>query len=102
MMLPRLYLSRPATVIPDAAVDNDAVLSRVRESFRGPASEWNPIEESIRYVFDRCNTKMRYLDEDPALSPGEFASRAAAACLQENGVAATDLDLLISREIARE
>ena len=26
MMLPRLYLSRPATVIPDAAVDNDAVL----------------------------------------------------------------------------
>jgi hypothetical protein len=31
MMLPRLYLSRPATVIPDAAVDNDAVLSRVRE-----------------------------------------------------------------------
>ena len=102
MMLPRLYLSRPATVIPDAAVDNDAVLSRVRESFRGPASEWDPIEQSIRYVFDRCNTKMRYLDEDPALSPGEFASRAAAACLQENGVAANDIDLLIYGGIARD
>ena len=48
MMLPRLYLSRPATVIPDTAVDNDAALSRVRESFRGPASEWDLIEQSIR------------------------------------------------------
>ena len=45
---------------------------------------------------------MRYLDEDPALSPGEFASRAAAACLQENGVAATDIDLLIYGGIARD
>ena len=63
MMLPTLYLSRPATLIPDTAVDNEAVLSRVRESFRGPASEWDAIELAIRYVFDRCNTKMRYLDE---------------------------------------
>jgi 3-oxoacyl-[acyl-carrier-protein] synthase III len=101
-MLPRLYISRPATVIPDAAVDNEEVLSRVRESFRGPASEWDPIEQSIRYVFDRCNTKMRYLQKDPALSPGEFASRAATACLQQNGVAATDIDLLIYGGIARD
>ena len=102
MMLPNLYLSRPATIIPDTALDNETVLSRVRESFRGPASEWDLIEQSIRYVFDRCNTKMRYLDEDPALSPGEFASRAAAACLQENGVAATDIDLLVYGGIARD
>ena len=80
-----MYLSRPAVVLPDAAFDNDAVLSRVRESFRGSASEWDPIELVIRYVFDRCNTKLRYLEEDLALSPGEFASRAATACLRENG-----------------
>jgi hypothetical protein len=91
-VIPRLYLSRAANVLPDAGLDNDAVPSRVRESFRGSASEWDPIDQSIRYVFDRCNTKMRYLDEDPELSPGEFA---ATACLQENGVAATDIDLLI-------
>jgi 3-oxoacyl-[acyl-carrier-protein] synthase-3 len=101
-MLPRLYLSRPATVIPDAAVDNDAVLLRVRQSFRGSASEWDSIEQSIRYVFDRCNTKMRYLEEDSALSPGEFASRAATACLQQNGLAATDIDLLVYGGIARD
>jgi len=77
--LPGMYLSRPAVVLPDAAFDNDAVLSRVRESFRGSASEWDPIELVIRYVFDRCNTKLRYLNEDLALSPGEFASRAATS-----------------------
>ena len=100
--LPRLYFSRPATVLPDEAIDNEAALSRVRESFRGSKSEWEPIEQSIRHVFDRCNTKMRYLDEDPALSPGEFASRAASACLRENGVAATDIDLLVYGGIARD
>jgi 3-oxoacyl-[acyl-carrier-protein] synthase III len=89
-------------VLPDAAVDNEAALARVRESFRGGASEWDPIEQSIRYVFDRCNTKMRYLDEDPALSPGEFAARAASVCLDENGVAAADIDLLIYGGIARD
>ena len=77
-------------------------MARVRESFRGSASAWEPIEQDIRYVFDRCNTKMRYLDEDPMLSPGEFASRAASACLRENGVAATDIDLLIYGGIARD
>jgi len=101
-MVPRIYLSRPATVLPDAAVDNEAVLSRVRESFRGPASGWDPIENGIRYVFDRCNTKMRHIEEDTTLSPGEFASRAATACLEENGVAATDIDLLIYGGIARD
>jgi 3-oxoacyl-[acyl-carrier-protein] synthase III len=100
--LPSLYVSRPATVIPDEALDNEVMLARVRESFRGSASEWDPIEQSIRYAFDRCNSKMRYLDEDPALSPGEFASRAASACLRENGVAATDIDLLIYGGIARD
>ncbi|MGH3562829.1 MAG: 3-oxoacyl-ACP synthase III family protein [Mycobacterium sp.] len=102
MMLPRLHLSRPAIVIPDAALDNETVLSSVRESFRGSASEWEPIEQGIRYVFDRCNTKMRYIELDPAVSPGQFASRAATACLQENGVEASEIDLLVYGGIARE
>ena len=45
---------------------------------------------------------MRYIDPDQTLSPGEFASRAATACLLENGVAATDVDLLVYGGIARE
>jgi 3-oxoacyl-[acyl-carrier-protein] synthase-3 len=102
MTFPRLYLSRPSVVLPDDAVDNEEVLSRVRNAFRGTASEWDPIESSIRYVFDRCNSKMRYLEPDPTLSPGHFAARAASACLSSNGIAADELDLVVYGGIARD
>lgn len=101
-MLPELFFSRPATVIPEIAVDNETVLARIRETFHGEADEWQPVEQAIRYVFDRCNTKVRYLEADDTLSPGAFAARAAQACLDQNGVAATDLDLLIYGGIARD
>lgn len=102
MNLPCAYLSRPAVVTPDAALDNDAVLARVRQAFRGPPSEWAPIEQGIRYVFDRCNTQLRYIEPDFSLSPGEFASQAATACLWENGVDPSTVDLLVYGGIARE
>lgn len=102
MTLPRLYLSRPATVIPENAVDNDTVIARFRESFQGSANDWETVEQIVRWVFDRCNTKTRYLEADQTLSPGEFASQAAAKCLRENGVAATDVDLLIYGGVARD
>ena len=102
MMLPTLYFSRPATVLPDKAMDNDEVLARVRDSFTGPSAEWDGVEQTIRYVFDRCNTKTRYLEESVTLSPGEFAARAATACLEQNGVEATDLDLIVYGGIARD
>src|ERR1700729_2718989 len=102
MNLPRMYLSRPAVVIPDAALDNETVLARVRESFRGTESEWEPVKQGVEYVLGRCNTQVRYVDPDQTLSPGEFASRAAIACLFENGVDASEVDLLIYGGIARE
>lgn len=100
--LPCMYLSRPAVVIPDTAVDNEMVLSRVRESFRGPESEWDSIAQGVQYVLGRCNTQVRYIDPDQTLSPGEFASRAATACLFENGVDVSEVDLLVYGGIARE
>lgn len=101
-MIPQLFFSRPAAVLPDTAVDNEDVLLRIRESFRGSAQEWQMIEQGIRYVFDRCNTKTRYLESDESLSPGAFAAQAAQACLDENGVSATDLDLVIYGGVARD
>jgi 3-oxoacyl-[acyl-carrier-protein] synthase-3 len=97
-----MYLSRPAVVIPDTALDNEMVLARVRDSFRGPESDWEPIEQGVQYVLGRCNTQVRYIDPDQTLSPGEFASRAAIACLFENGVEASEVDLLVYGGIARE
>jgi len=97
-----MYLSRPAVVIPDTSIDNEAVLARVRESFRGPESGWEPIAQGVQYVLGRCNTQVRYIDPDQTLSPGEFASRAAVACLFDNGVDASELDLVVYGGIARE
>ncbi|MCG7593793.1 3-oxoacyl-ACP synthase III family protein [Mycobacterium sp. C3-094] len=101
MTLPTLYFSRPATVLPETAMDNDEVLALVRNEFSGPAAEWDSVEQTIRYVFDRCNTKTRYLDQSTTLMPAEFATQAAQACLQRTGVSATDLDLVVYGGIAR-
>ena len=102
MTLPLLYLSRPATVLPNRAVDNEEALSWARDAFRGSANDWEPVEQIIRWVFDRCNTNVRYLEGETLVSPGEFAAQAATACLAENGVAATDVDLLIYGGVARD
>ena len=101
MTLPTLYFSRPVSVLPEKAMDNDEVLNIVRDQFSGPAAEWEGVEQTIRYVFDRCNTKTRYLDQSTTLMPAEFAASAATACLEQNGVAATDLDLVVYGGIAR-
>ena len=55
---------------------------------------WEPIEQIIRWVFDRCNTKVRYFEGDVGVS-GEFAAQAGAACLAQNGVSASDVDVVI-------
>lgn len=101
-MLPELYFSRPATVLPEVAVDNEESLARLHESFRGSADEWQMVEQGVRWVFDRCNTKVRYFEGEETASPGEWASRAAAACLKENGVDAADVDLVVYGGIARD
>jgi len=101
-MLPRVFISRPAVLVPDVAVDNEESIARVRAAFRGSASEWELVELAIRYVFDQCNSKMRYIEDDTTLPPGEFAARAARACLAQNGVAAADVDLLVYGGVARD
>lgn len=102
-MLPRLFFSRPGVVLPQMAVDNDEVLRRVKESFRGTADEWGFLEAGMRYMFDRCNTKVRYYESDEEIaSPGDWASRAAAACMAENGITAADLDMVVYGGVARD
>jgi 3-oxoacyl-[acyl-carrier-protein] synthase III len=100
--LPRMFFSRPAVVIPETAVDNATVLARVRQLFRGTDAEWEAISQGLQYVMGRCNTQVRYIDPDTTLSPGEFAARAATACLFDNGVDVSDVDLLVYGGIARE
>lgn len=101
-MIPRLFFSRPATVLPETPVDNETSLARLREYFRGSTAEWEMVEQGVRWVFDRCSTQVRYFEGEETASPGEWAARAATACLEENGVDASDIDLLIYGGIARD
>ncbi|MGI9161896.1 MAG: 3-oxoacyl-ACP synthase III family protein [Mycobacterium sp.] len=102
-MLPRLFFSRPGVVLPETAVDNDEALRRVEESFRGSAEEWELLDAGVRYVFERCNTRVRYYESDEEIaSPGDWASRAASACMAENGITAGDLDMVVYGGVARD
>jgi 3-oxoacyl-[acyl-carrier-protein] synthase-3 len=82
-------------------MDNEEVVRRVRDHYRGPPDQWSMVEESVRYVFARCNTHVRYFEQDPTVRVGEFASRAAAACLEGNEMLADEIDLVIYGGIAR-
>jgi len=101
MSFPVVHLSRPAVVLPSGRVDNDEVLRRIRESYRGRPSLWPIVEESIRYVFARCNTHVRFFEPDDDVQVADYAARAATACIEANELLPDDIDLLIFGGIAR-
>ena len=50
MSMPELHLSRPAVVLPDTVVDNDAVIAQVKTEFKGSDTEWETIEFGLRHI----------------------------------------------------
>jgi len=102
MSFPEVYLSRPSVVLPEQRLDNEEVLCRIRSNFRGDEAVWPVIETGVRTVFAKCNSQFRYIEANQERGPGEFAALAVQNCLESNGVAARDVDLLIYGGIARE
>ena len=92
MNLPCMYLSRPAVVIPDAALDNETVLARVRESFRGTESEWDPIAQGVQYVLGRCNTQV---------STGQYGGAVYADLLGSEALSVLPLEELLLGAVAQ-
>jgi 3-oxoacyl-[acyl-carrier-protein] synthase-3 len=101
-IFPTVYLSRPAVVLPPQRIENDELLARVREHYRGPAKDLRVIESIVKRTFAQCGSQCRYLEPDPTVRVADYAARASQACLDAGGVAATDVDLLINGSIARE
>ncbi len=99
---PTVYLSKPAVVLPPLRVDNDQLLRRIRESFRGPERDLRLVEIVVARTFEQCGSQYRYLEPDPNVRVADYAARAARSCLEANGVSAKDLKLLINGSIARE
>jgi 3-oxoacyl-[acyl-carrier-protein] synthase-3 len=84
-------------------VDNAETIRRVRAQFRGTEDEFATLASAIEHVFGLCKTRDRYLE--PEERPGivaDYAVAAARQCLEVNGVALDEVDLVICGSIARQ
>ncbi len=102
MTFPVVYLSRPGVALPEMKVDNDELLRRVRERFKGPDKDLPLIEEIVSRTFSMCGSKYRYIEPDPDIRVADYACRAARACLDDHGIEPSEVDILINGSIARE
>ena len=102
MTFPMLYLSKPGVVFPKKLYDNRAVLDLVQGNFKGPEEHWSYLESAITKVFEKCNTRQRYLELDPSQRVAGLAADAARKCLNRTGISVEDVDLVIFGGIARE
>lgn len=102
MPLPPIYLSAPTVILPSTRLDNEEVIARVRGNYRGDLRRWPMLEAGMRRVLERCATGVRYLEEDDGVRVGDYAARAANACLQTQNVSPSEVDLFINGSVARE
>jgi len=101
MLQTPLYLSRPSIHLSGKRLSNDDVIRKVREKYKGAPGGWPAIEDGIRYVFDRCNSQYRYIEEDIAVRGGEMATEAAGECLRQNSLTADQIGLVINASVCR-
>jgi len=83
-------------------LDNDQVIARVRNNYRGSPQGWPLLEAAMRRVLERCGTSIRYLEDDHTARIGEYAARAARACLDTQLVLPDDVSVFIYGGVARE
>ncbi len=102
MTYPEIYLSRPSIHLPGKRYHNEEVIAEIQENYAGAPEHWPIIEGAVRKVFARCNSEHRYIERDPAVRVGDIAALAAQACLDQAGISAEDLDLVIYGGVARE
>lgn len=102
MTYPQAYLSRPAVHLPGERLHNDDVLAELKERYQGDPASWPIIEGAVGKIFERCNSRHRYIQRDPTVRVGDIAAQAANDCMEQCGVGADEIDLVVYGGIARE
>jgi 3-oxoacyl-[acyl-carrier-protein] synthase-3 len=97
-----LFLSKPGIALPPSRVDNQEILRRVREQYRGPEEDWSTLESAIEHVFGMCRTRYRYLEPNQDARVADYAVRAAEHCLEVNDTSLDEVDLVVCGGIARQ
>lgn len=100
--LDALRLRLPVARLLGRRWDNDAMLARVRATYRGDEAGWVPLARRISALWKLCGTDVRTLEEDAALPLAPHAVGAARALLAREALAADDVDVVVHTDIARE
>lgn len=102
MSLPELYLSRPGVHFPATRLDNETIIARVHEQFRGAEQDFRAIRSGIEHLFGLCGTQYRYLEQDLDARVADYAATSAQKCLELNEVSLDSIDMLICGGIPRQ
>lgn len=101
-MIPEVYLCPPTVELPSTQVDNAELMRRIKANFHGDPAVWPLIEAGVQHVVTKCNSQMRYIEEDTSITNGQMAAKAAKRCLDAYGLKPTDLDMVVYGGIARD
>jgi 3-oxoacyl-[acyl-carrier-protein] synthase III len=97
-----LRLRMPVARLLGRAWDNEAMLARVRASYRGDEEGWRRLAGRLTALWKICGTDVRTLEETAALPLAPHAAGVARVLLTRESIGPGDLDVVIHADIARE
>jgi len=101
MSLPTAWMSLPAVQLSDRVVTREQTMATVEANFRGSPEEWARVSRLLRAVMNACGTANRHLDTDNPMATAQYAARAVRRLIDEQGLAPSDVDLVVYGSIAR-
>ena len=97
-----IYISAPSVKHAEKKVNNEFIINKVQENFRGSKNEWRKIKTGISYVLKYCNSQSRFFGLDESKTPIDYAVDAAKDVCKVNNILPKNIDLLIYGGIYRE
>jgi 3-oxoacyl-[acyl-carrier-protein] synthase III len=97
-----LYLSLPIVKHGKNNIDNNYIINRVSENFKGTPLEWQKIKIGISHIFKYCDTKTRFFGVEKGKKVIDYVIDAAREVCTTNGIPTYKVDLLIYGGIYRD
>lgn len=97
-----IYLSTPSIKLAQNKVSNEDIIEIVKSNFKGSKIEFKKITSGIKYIFNYCDSNVRYLGMQDGKRPLDYAVEASLDCCKNNSVSIDEIDVLIYGGIYRE
>ncbi|MBN2400035.1 MAG: hypothetical protein JXI33_06815 [Candidatus Aminicenantes bacterium] len=102
MKVTHIYLSAPQVKFAEYSLNNQQVLDRIEDNFKGEKRELRRIKSGISMVFKYCGTNIRFLGTAAGKKPLDYAIEVSKEVCHENGLDPSLLDLVIYGGIFRD